>query len=138
MLLAHLCALPGKRTHERTERLMTRNDLEYYLDIENVELDLDLFAAALAVEHISTVIARGGKRFSRADPDTALHPHALEAFLDRAVAVAQRTQRFEQEWCWLQRLFPRMKLAWERGHTLFQADLARATTHQEEMEYFSM
>jgi hypothetical protein len=63
---------------------------------------------------------------------------ALEAFLDRAVAAAQKTQRFGGEWRRLQRLFPRMKLAWEQGHTLFQADLAHATTHQEEMEYFSM
>ena len=117
---------------------MSRNDLEHYLDIENVEIDLDLFAAALAVEHITTMIACGGNRFIRSDPDTALHPRALEAFLERAVAAAQKTQRFVGEWRRLQRIFPRMKLAWERGHTLFQADLARATTHQEEMEYFSM
>src|SRR5258708_3637938 len=117
---------------------MHSNDFEQYLDIENADISLDLFAAALAVEHITLLIARGGNRYHRHDPETGLHPHVLEAFLERAVAASQQTQRFVGEWRRLQRIFPRMKLAWEQGHTLFQADLARATTHQEEMEYFSM
>lgn len=125
-------------TPERMEIRMNRNNLEQYLDIEDADSDLDLFAAALAVEHITTFIVRGGSRFIRPDPDEALHPHVLEAFLDCAVAWAQRTRRFEQEWRRLQRIFPRMQLAWEKGHTLFQEDLARATTNQEEMEYLSM
>src|SRR5437879_2035102 len=120
------------------ERCMNSNDFEQYLDIENVDVSLDLFAGALAVEHITLLIAYGGNHHGRPDPDMALQPHVLEAFLDRAVAAAQKTQRFVRDWRRLQRLFPRMKLAWEQGHTLFQADLARATTHQEEMEYFSM
>ncbi len=125
-------------TPKGMERCMNRNNLEQYLDIENVDSDLDLFAAALAVKHITTVITCGGNHYSRLDPDSALHPHALEAFLDRAVAAAQRTQRFEQEWRQVQHIFPRMQVAWEKGHTLFQEDLARATANQEEMEYFSM
>ncbi|MFL5625091.1 MAG: hypothetical protein ACJ788_05785 [Ktedonobacteraceae bacterium] len=116
---------------------MDRKDLEQCLDIENVDISLDLFAAALAVEHITLLMVRGGNHSRRSDPDTGLHPHVLEAFLDRAVAAAQQTQRFVGEWRRLQRIFPRMKLAWEQGRTLFQADLAHATTHQEEMEYFS-
>jgi hypothetical protein len=125
-------------TPERMEIRMSRNNLEQYLDIEDADSDLDLFAAALAVEHITTCIARGGSCFIRPDPDDVLRPHVLEAFLDRAVAWAQRTRRFEQEWRRLQRIFPRMQLAWEKGHTLFQEDFTRATTNQEEMEYLSM
>ncbi len=128
----------GSLTSTGKERRMNRDELEQYLDIENVDISLDLFAAALAVEHITLLMVRGGNHSCQSDPNTAQHPHVLEAFLDRAVVAAQKTQRFVGEWRRLQRLFPRLKLAWEQGHTLFQADLARATTHQEEMEYFSM
>src|SRR5258708_34293776 len=101
---------------------MNRDELEQYLDIENVDISLDLFAAALAVEHITLLMVRGGNHSCRSDPNMARHPHVLEAFLDRAVAAAQQTQRFVGEWRGLQRLFPRMQLAWEKGRPLFQAN----------------
>src|SRR5258708_169922 len=110
---------------------MNRDELEQYLDIENVDISLDLFAAALAVEHITLLMVRGGNHSCLSDPNTALHPHVLEAFLERAVAAAQKTQRFVGEWRRLQRLFPRMKLAWDQGEQLFQDDRARVTSHQE-------
>jgi hypothetical protein len=53
------------------------------------------------------------------------------------VETAQKTGRFEYEWRGFLQLLPHVKVAWERGQACFQEDLDRATTHQEEMEYFS-
>src|SRR5258708_23763076 len=97
-----------------------------------------MVGGALAVEHVTRLIVWGGSRFKRADWEEVLPPHHLEVFLARAVEMAQKTGRFEQEWRKLQRIFPRMKIAWEKGQALFQEDLARATANQEELEYLSM
>jgi hypothetical protein len=117
---------------------MKGDDLQYYLDLERTDIDLEMFAAAFAVEHVTRLIVWGGSSFKRPDWEESLSPHHLEAFLARAVETAQKTGRFEQEWRKLQRIFPRMKIAWEKGQDLFQEDLARATANQEEMEYFAM
>jgi hypothetical protein len=118
--------------------IMNANNLEHYLDLRRDDLDPELFGAALAVQHIYTLIANGGSAFSRTDWDSALHPHHLQAFLRNAVVSAQKTRRFEREWQALQRIFPQMSVAWEKGQDLFQKDLARATTNQEEIEYLSL
>ena|SRR5690242_19661924 len=117
---------------------MSTNNLQQYLDLRIDHLDPELFGAALAVQHIYTVIANGGSEVNRPDWDSALHPHHLQAFLKNAVESAQKTRHFEREWQTLQRIFPHMQGAWEKGQDLFQQDLARATTNPEEMEYLSL
>src|SRR5258708_19948314 len=97
-----------------------------------------MVGGALAVEHVTRLIVWGGSRFKRADWEEVLPPHHLEVFLARAVEMAQKTGRFEQEWRKLQRIFPRMKIAWEKGQALFPEDLARPTAHQQEPATFSI
>src|SRR5438309_1315570 len=62
------CLTPKGWKYVELAQRMNRNDLEQYLDIENVDVSLDLFAGALAVKHISTLIAYGGNRYGRHDP----------------------------------------------------------------------
>ncbi len=116
---------------------MNTENLQDYFDLRRNDLDLELFGAALAVQHIYTLIVNGGNEFSRPDWDSTLHPHHLQSFLKNAVESARKTRRFEREWQSFQRIFPRMESAWEKGQDLFQRDLARAATSQEKMEYLS-
>jgi hypothetical protein len=113
---------------------METNNIEYCMDLDRADLDPEVFAAALAVQHIGSLIANGGGRSGWPD----LPPHCLEAFLSRAVETAQKTQYFEPEWRRLQRIFPRMKDAWEKGQMFFQKDLIRVADSPEEMEYLSL
>src|SRR4051794_21196117 len=108
---------------------MSTDNFQQYLDLRRETLDPELFGAALAVRHIYTLIADGGSEFDRPDWDSALRPHHLQTFLRNAVEVAQKTRRFEREWQALQRIFPQMRRAWEKGQDLFQQDLARAITN---------
>ncbi|SRR6266567_3433889 len=117
---------------------MSINTLWHYLDLRRDDLDPELFGAALAVQPIYTLITNGGSEFSRPDWDSALHPHHLQEFLRNAVESAQKTEHFEREWRDLQQIFPHVKKAWEIGQDLFQKDLVRATTSQEEMDYLSL
>jgi hypothetical protein len=117
----------------RSGGLMKTNDIEYYMNLDRADLDLEIFAAALAVQHVSSLIANGGSRSGWPD----LPPHCLEAFLSRAVETAQKTKYFEREWRKLQHIFPHMKEAWEKGQTFFQKDLIRIAGSPEEMEYLS-
>src|SRR2546426_8331407 len=114
---------------------MRRDPLELALDLQRADLDPEMFAAALAVRHISRLITHGGSDIGRPEDDSALHPHHLERFLARAVEMTQKTGHFEQEWRRLQRAIPHMKVAWEQGQALFQEDLTRAMGNPEEMEY---
>ena len=41
------------------ERRMNENDLQKYLDLERTDIDPEMFAAALAVEHVTQLIAWG-------------------------------------------------------------------------------
>src|SRR6266699_2719897 len=123
---------------ENTGGCMQRDSLEHYVDLRRADIDPELFAAALAVQHVHRLVAYGGSGSGRAGDEDALHPDDLEAFLARAVETANRTRRFEQEWRRLHRLVPHIQAAWERGQVLFQEDLARAMTNPEEMEYLSM
>jgi len=129
---------PRKDTHESTGESMTSDDLQRCLDLRRADLDPELFAAALTVQHIRRLIAAGGNGACRLDEEEALPPHHLDAFLARAVETANRTRRFEQEWRRLHRLVPHIQAAWERGQVLFQEDLARALTNPQEMEYLPM
>ncbi len=110
--------------------------LEYYLDIRNADVDLDTFAQALAIQHVTHLLACGGTSAGRPDPESALLPDDLKSFLTRAVADAQRAGRFVDEWRRLARLVPLITSAWELGHSLFQADLAQAFSDREYLEYF--
>jgi hypothetical protein len=109
-----------------------------FLDLRRADTDPDVFAAALAVQHIRRLLASGGSAFGRPDDDSALRPQHLTPLLTRSVELARKTRRFEHEWRRLQRVMPRIQLAWEEGQALFQQDLARARANQEEMEYLSM
>jgi hypothetical protein len=112
-------------------------DLQYYLDLRRTDLDPELFAAALAVQHIRRLIAAGGNGAGQTAEQEALHPHYLGEFLARAALTSHKTRRFEQEWRRLQRMAPQIQAAWECGQALFQEDLVRATSTPEEMEYLS-
>jgi hypothetical protein len=115
--------------------MMETNDIEYYTNLDRAaDLDPEIFAAALAVQHVRSLIANGGSRSGWPD----LPPHCLEAFLSRAVETAQKTKYFEREWRRLQRVFPHVKDAWEKGQTSFQKDLIRVADNPEEMEYLSL
>lgn len=116
---------------------MKRDTLQDCLDLHRADLDLELFAAALAVQHIRRLIAAGGSEFGRPDDEDTLHLDHLEVFLARAVETAHKTGRLKQEWHRLQRLMPSLHVAWERGQTLFREALARATHDEEEMGYLS-
>lgn len=117
---------------------MRRDKLERALDLLRADLDPEVFAAALAVRHMRRLIAYGGSDFGRPDDDSALYPQHLETFLARAVEMAQRNRRFEDEWRKMHQTFPLMKAAWEQGQALFQQNLARAINDAEQMEYLSM
>ncbi len=116
---------------------MTSDDLQDCLDLYRADLDLELFAGALAVQHIRRLIAAGGSEFGRPDDEETLPLDHLEVVLARAVETAHTTGRFEQEWRRLQRLMPSLQAAWERGQTLFQEALARATHDEEDRGYLS-
>ena len=114
---------------------METHNIKYYMDLDRTDLDPEVFAAAAAVQYVSSLIANGGSRSGWPAP---LPPYCLEVFLSHAVEAAQKTKYFEREWRRLQRIFPRMKDAWERGQTFFRKDLIRVAGNPEEMEYLSM
>ena len=117
---------------------MFSDDLEDYLDLRRADLDPEGFAAALAVQHIRSLITAGGIGSGHLDGEEVLSPQHVAAFLARAVEAAHKSGRFEQEWRRLQQLVPQLQAAWERGQGLFQEDLARATANPEEMDYLAM
>jgi len=117
---------------------MNWDHLEQFLDLRRADIDPDVFAAALAVHYVRQLLANGGSAFAHPEDESALQPQHLTPFLIRAVEMAKKTHRFEHEWCRLRRVMPRIQLAWEEGQALFQQDLTRAKTNQEEREYLSM
>jgi len=116
---------------------MKRDTLHDCLDLRRADLDPELFAAGLAVQHVRNLIAAGGSEFGRPDDEETVHLDHLKGFLARAVETAHKTGRFEQEWRGLQRLMPSLRVAWERGQTLFQEALTHATSNEEDMGYLS-
>ncbi len=116
---------------------MQRDSLEHYVDLRRADIDPELFAAALAVQHVHRLVAYGGSGSGRAGDEDALHPVDLEAFLARAVETANKTRRFEQEWHRLHQMVPGITIAWEQGQVLFQEALTHAMSDEEELGYFS-
>ena len=112
-----------------------QKQLEYYLDIRHIDVDLDTFAQALAIERVTHLLAFGGTSSGLPDPESALLPNDLKLFLTRAVADAERSGRFVEEWHQLAALVPLITSAWELGHSLFQADFAQARSEREPLEH---
>jgi hypothetical protein len=116
---------------------MNVNHLQQFIDLRRTDIDPEVFAAAVAIHHVSKLIASGGSRIGRSDLESVVPPQQLEVFLGRAVSTAQKTKRFEHEWRSLQQAIPRIKIAWVNGQAHFQENLARAMDNPEEMEYLS-
>src|SRR6266851_3473721 len=112
--------------------------LQQLIDLRRLDNDPELFAIALALRHVRTLIQHGGSDMRRSDDNSALQPHHLEVFLARAVDRTWKDKRMAQEWRRLQRILPLMREAWEKGQNLFQETLERAKSDQDSMEYFSM
>ena len=117
---------------------MKKEDLENATDLEREDLDPELFAAALAVQHIGQLLAYGGNCQGQSSDDDALRPEHFERFVPRALEYAQETKHFTDHWRHLQRILPYIKAAWMKGRNLFQEDLIRAMGSQEQMDYFSL
>jgi len=115
---------------------MNLNDLRHLLDLPQADIDPEVFADTLVIEHVSNLISSGGGRVGQPYLTSALRPQQLEVFLARAV-VAQQTGRLEHEWRTLQQAFPDMKAAWQKGQSLFQDDLACAMDNARDMRILS-
>ena len=74
------------------------NEIQRCLDLSRVDIDPEVFAAALAVRHFGTLIANGGSVYGQPDFVDALHRSEIETFLTRAVETAQKTTNFLSEW----------------------------------------
>src|SRR5581483_7642326 len=97
---------------ERPEASMDTHSLEHYLDLRREDIEVEMFEAALAVQHVRRLISNGGKDNGYLDLDSALQPQHLELFLARAVVRSRKTKYFEGEWRRLQQFFPRLREAW--------------------------
>ena len=116
---------------------MDMNQLRHLLDLPQVEINPEVFANALVVEHVSSLIDSGGGGIGRPYLESALRPQQLEVFLACAVETAQKTQCLEHEWRELQQAFAYITYAWQKGQSLFREDLARAIDDSKEMEILS-
>jgi hypothetical protein len=116
---------------------MDMNQLRHLLDLPQAKIDPEVFANALVVEHVSSLIDSGGGSIGRPYLESALRPQQLGVFLARAVETVQKTQCLEHEWRELQRAFAYITYAWEKGQSLFREDLARANGDSKEMELLS-
>ncbi len=117
---------------------MEKDDFRDYTDLTREDLDPELFAAALAVQHIGDLLRHGESLYGQPDDENALRLEDFERFILRALENAQRTKHFERYWYRLQQVLPHIRIAREKGKDLFQEHLARAMTNQEEMEYLSL
>src|SRR6266700_3151043 len=116
---------------------MDMNQLRHLLDLPQEKIDPEVFASALIVEHVSSLIDSGGGSIGQPYLESALRPRQLEVFLVRAVETAQKTQCLEHEWCELQQAFAYITYAWEKGQSLFWEDLACANGNSKEMAILS-
>src|SRR5712692_794206 len=99
---------------------MKRYDLENATDLEREDLDPEVFAATLAVQHTENLlIMYGGSRYGRPDYEDSLRPEHFERFVPRAFENAQRTKRFEYHWRRMQQVLPHIKIAWGQEPTSF-------------------
>ena len=113
------------------------NDLRHLFDLPLAAIDQEVFADALVVQHVSSLISSGGGSIGQPYLASALRPQQLEVFLARAVETAQKTGRLEHEWGALQQAFPDLKAAWEKGQSLFREDLACAIGNARDMRILS-
>jgi hypothetical protein len=119
------------------------NQLRHLLDLPQADIDPEVFADALVVQHVSTLISSGGGSIGRPYLESAIKPQQLEVFLARAVETAQKTQCLEHEWRELQQAFAYITYVWEKGQLLFWEDLTLANGDSKEMailsqEYFAV
>jgi hypothetical protein len=77
---------------------MHMNQLRHLLDLPQADIDPEVFADALVVEHVGSMISSGGGSIGRPYLESALQSQQLEVFLARAVETAQKTQCLELEW----------------------------------------
>src|SRR6266487_2352629 len=117
---------------------MTRKTVLQCLDLRQPDIDVELFADALVVNHVCLLIDSGGKTLGRYDLDDSLDAEHLTTFVERAVIKAQQTHHFEQEWLLLKARLSEVNAAWKQGRVAFQHDLTRLTINQEEMGFFSI
>ena len=111
--------------------------LRNLFDLSRADIDPEVFADALVVQHVSHLISSGGGSIGQPYLESALQPHQLEIFLACAVETAQKTQCLEHEWRELQQAFSYIKYAWGKGQMLFQEDLACAMDDSKEMAILS-
>jgi hypothetical protein len=116
---------------------MHMNQLPHLLDLPLADIDPKVFADALIVQHISTLISSGGGIIGRPYLESNLQPQQLEEFLTRAVSTAQKTQCLEHEWREQQQAIDSITYASKKGQSLFREDLARANGDSKEMAIFS-
>src|SRR6266566_3610047 len=117
---------------------MTRKTVLQCLDLRQPDIDVELFADALVVNHVCLLIDSGGKTLGRYDLDDSLDAEHLTTFVERAIINAQQTHHFEQEWLLLKVRISEVNAAWEQGRVAFQHDLTRLTVNHEEKGYFSI
>src|SRR5260370_20874875 len=98
---------------------MDMNQLRNLLDLPQAKIDPEVFANALVVQHVSSLISSGGGSIGRPYLESALQPQQLEVFLACAVETAQKTQCLEHEWRELQQTLSHIKRAWQKGQSLF-------------------
>jgi hypothetical protein len=116
---------------------MQMNQLRHLLDLPQADIDPEVFAEALVVQHFSTLISSGGSSIGQPYLESALKPQRLEVFLARAVETAQKTRCLEHEWRELQQAFAYITYAWEKGQLLFWEDLTLANGDSKEMAILS-
>jgi hypothetical protein len=113
------------------------NYLQQCLDLRQQNIEPERFVTALAIRYIRRLINHSGSDMRLPDLESALHPEHLESFLTRTAEIPWKDARLAQEWRKLQRVFPQVREAWEKGQQLFQEALERAKINQESMEYLS-
>lgn len=117
---------------------MDMEPLHRSLDLQQEELDPDLFAATLAVNYVTYLMNSGGGNSIWPNLEATLHPYHIERFVTCVVEIARKANRFEGEWRKLQQSLPSIHHAWSRGQAYFEAHLLHAKIDSGEMEYFSI
>ena len=116
----------------------SRNAFQQYLDLQQPNIDVELFEAALSLQYVQGLIMYGGSTCNRPEDDDALSPEMLLAFIRRAVIRSQQTHHFEKGWLVLQEQMLAIHAAWQCGIDTFQEHLLRATASSpDELEYLS-
>lgn len=111
--------------------------LQQCIDLRRQDVVPEIFTIALAICYIRELMNHGGSDKRRPELASALHPEHLDQFLARAIEITWKNERLAHEWRKLQRVLPRVRVAWEKGQELFQEALELAKSDQKSMEYFS-